>query len=57
MGGVAAPVRDHTGAVAAAIGIGIPVFRMNRELLARCIPNVVRAAAAVSAELGSPPGT
>jgi len=56
MGGVAAPVRDHSGAVVAAIGIGIPVFRMNRELVARCIPSVVRAAGAVSAELGGPAG-
>jgi DNA-binding IclR family transcriptional regulator len=54
MGGIAAPVRDHSGAVVAAIGIGIPVFRMSRELVARCIPSVVRTARAVSAELGSP---
>ena len=56
MGGIAAPVRDHSGAVVASIGIGIPVFRMNRELVARCIPQVVRAARAVSNELGCPPG-
>ena len=55
MGGVAAPVRDHTGAVVAGIGIGIPVFRMNRALVTRCIPSVVRSAAAISAELGCPP--
>ena len=56
MGGIAAPVRDHTGKVIAGMGIGIPVFRMSRELVARWIPNVVRAAAAISADLGCPPG-
>ena len=55
MGGIAAPVRDHTGAAVAGIGIGIPVFRMNRELVARCIPSVVRSAAAISAALGYAP--
>ena len=54
MGGVAAPVRDHTGTVVAAVGVGVPVFRMNRELVARCIPQVVRAAQAISKELGGP---
>jgi DNA-binding IclR family transcriptional regulator len=55
MGGVAAPVRDHAGAVIAGLGIGVPVFRMDRELVARCIPHVVRAAAGISAELGFQP--
>lgn len=52
MGGIAAPIRDHSGMVVAALGIGIPEFRMNRELIARCIPHVVHTAAEVSAELG-----
>ena len=52
MGGIAAPIRDHSGAVVAALGIGIPEFRMNRDLVARCVPHVVRTAAEVSAELG-----
>ena len=55
MGGLAAPIRDHTGAVAASCGIAIPVFRMSRELVDRCIPHVVRTAAAISAELGYRP--
>jgi DNA-binding IclR family transcriptional regulator len=55
MGGIAAPVRDHSGAVVAAVGIGIPVFRMNRALVTRCIPSVVRAAAAISEALGHAP--
>ena len=57
MGGVAAPVRDHTGTAIAGVGIGIPVFRMNRALVTRCIPSVVRAAAAISADLGCPTTT
>ena len=52
MGGIAAPIRDHSGTVTMALGIGVPVFRMNRELIERCIPHVVRSAAAISAELG-----
>lgn len=54
MGGIAAPIRDHAGAVGMACGIGVPVFRMNRELVERCIPHVVRTAAAISAALGYP---
>jgi DNA-binding IclR family transcriptional regulator len=52
MGGIAAPIRDHAGAVSVACGIGIPVFRMSRDLVERCVPHVVRTAAAISAELG-----
>jgi DNA-binding IclR family transcriptional regulator len=52
MGGIAAPIRDHAGAVIAALGVGMPVFRMSRELVERCIPHVVRAAAGLSADLG-----
>ena len=52
MGGIAAPVRDHAGEVVAATGVAIPAFRMNKELIERCIPHVVSTAAAISAELG-----
>lgn len=55
VGGVAAPVRDHAGKVIAAIGIGVPAFRMTRDLVARCVPHVVRAAAGISSELGYQP--
>lgn len=55
MGGIAAPIRDHVGAVRMACGIGVPVFRMNREFEERCIPQVVRTAAAISAALGYQP--
>lgn len=52
VGGIAAAIRDHSGAAPFACGIGIPVFRMERELVESCIPHVVRTAAAISAELG-----
>jgi len=52
MGGIAAPIRDHAGAVIAAVGIAVPVFRMTRELVDRCIPHVVHTAAGISSELG-----
>jgi len=52
MGGIAAPIRDHAGAVGMACGIGVPAFRMNRELVETCVPHVVRTAAAISAALG-----
>jgi DNA-binding IclR family transcriptional regulator len=52
MGGIAAPIRDHTGNVIAACGVAIPAFRMDRQLIDRCIPEVVRTAEAISAELG-----
>lgn len=52
MGGIAAPIRDHTGGVIAASGVAIPAFRMDRRLIDRCIPEVVRTAEAISAELG-----
>lgn len=55
MGGIAAPLRDHSGTVIAAIGIGVPAFRMNRELIGRCVPHVVSAAAGISSELGFQP--
>lgn len=52
MGGIAAPIRDHTGAVNLSVGIALPVFRMSRELVESCIPHVVRTAAHISSELG-----
>lgn len=55
MGGIAAPVRDHNGAVIAAAGIGVPAFRMDGALIERCIPHVVAAAAGISAALGWEP--
>ena len=52
MGGVAAPIHDHTGAVGAACGVAIPAFRMDASLVDRVIPRVVRAARDISRALG-----
>ena len=52
MGGIAAPIRDHAGEVAASCGIAIPVFRMDKPLVERCVPLVLHAAQEISSELG-----
>lgn len=52
MGGIAAPVRDHTGNVVAACGLGVPAFRMDRPLVERSIPLVLRASGDISRQLG-----
>jgi IclR family transcriptional regulator, KDG regulon repressor len=52
MGGIAAPIRQHSGEVVASCGVAIPIFRMDRKLVDRCVPLVVDAAAAISAKLG-----
>jgi DNA-binding IclR family transcriptional regulator len=52
MGGIAAPIRDHTGGVVASCGVAIPAFRMNAELIDRFIPLVVNAANTISNLLG-----
>jgi IclR family acetate operon transcriptional repressor len=51
---VAAPVRDHAGAVAAGISISAPAYRFSRDDLFRLAPAVLRAAAEVSERLGYP---
>jgi DNA-binding IclR family transcriptional regulator len=56
MGGIAAPIRDHSGEVVASCGVAIPVFRMDRKLVERCTPFVISAAAAISEKLGHQPG-
>lgn len=55
MGGIAAPIRDHTGEVVASCGLAVPAFRMRRELVERCVPLVVKYAAAISNDLGYRP--
>lgn len=52
MGGIAAPIRDYSGRVIAACGVAIPAFRMDQDIVERCVPLVVKTAAAISAELG-----
>lgn len=51
--GIAAPVRDHTGAVVAAITAGGPSFRLTERHLDDCITLVKEEAEAVSRALGS----
>lgn len=52
MGGIAAPIRQHSGEVVASCGVAIPVFRMDRRLIQRCVPLVLEAATAISTEVG-----
>src|SRR2546426_1073271 len=49
---IAAPVRNHNGAVIAALGVAAPVQRMNKKLMQTCVPGVIETADAVSARLG-----
>lgn len=51
-GGIAAPIRDFSGLVVASCGIAIPLHRMDASLERKCIPLVIRAANAISMELG-----
>ncbi len=52
---VAAPVRDHTGAVVSGISVSVPLIRFDRERRARARELVVAAAAQLSMELGYDP--
>src|SRR5258705_153274 len=49
---VAAPIRDHTGQVTAAISVAAPVQRMTKKNIQATIPSVVAAAEAISRRLG-----
>jgi len=49
---IAAPVRNHAGAVIAALGVAAPVQRMSKKAMQACVPGVVETANAVSARLG-----
>ncbi len=50
---VAAPVRDPTGRVVAALGIGAPRYRLGPRTAARLAPLVVEAAESLSSDLGA----
>ena len=52
---IASPVRNHTGAVIAAVGLAAPVQRMNKKVMQTCVPSVIATASAVSARLGFVP--
>jgi IclR family transcriptional regulator, KDG regulon repressor len=49
---IAAPVRNHTGAVIAALGLAAPVQRMSKKVMQASVPSVIDTANAVSARLG-----
>ncbi|HZZ95211.1 MAG TPA: IclR family transcriptional regulator [Usitatibacter sp.] len=49
---VAAPIRDHTGQVVAAISVAAPVQRMTKKQIQGTIPSVVAAADAISRRMG-----
>src|SRR5213078_840712 len=49
---VAAPIRDDTGAVVAAVGIAGPVTRLSKRAVTTIAPHVIAAADLVSARLG-----
>jgi DNA-binding IclR family transcriptional regulator len=49
---IAAPIRDDSGEVVAAVGIAGPVTRLSRKSIAAVAPHVVATADQVSARLG-----
>jgi len=49
---VAAPIRNDAGEVVAAIGLGGPVGRLSKKVIAGLVPHVIGTAAAISARLG-----
>jgi IclR family transcriptional regulator, KDG regulon repressor len=49
---IAAPVRNHSGSVIAAVGVAAPVQRMSKKMMQTCVPGVIATAGAVSARLG-----
>ena len=49
---IAAPVRDHTGQVIAALSVSGPVYRFTRQRLGEVAPDVIAAAAAISDRMG-----
>lgn len=57
VGGVSAPIRNSSGAVFAAIAVSCPVERLTGAAIREFAPQVVRAAEAISRQLGHrPPG-
>jgi IclR family KDG regulon transcriptional repressor len=51
---IAAPVRNDSGEVVAAVGVAGPVSRLTKKTLASFAPHVIGTAAAISARLGHP---
>ena len=49
---IAAPIRDHTGQVIAALSVSGPAYRFTRQRLDEVAPEVIAAAAAISDRMG-----
>ena len=49
---LAAPIRDDTGAVVAAVGIAGPVTRLSKKAVAGVVPHLIATADQVSARMG-----
>ena len=49
---IAAPIRDDSGEVVAAVGIAGPVTRLTRKSIAAFMPHVIATADQVSTRLG-----
>ena len=49
---IAAPIRDDSGEVIAAIGLAGPLTRLSKKTVAAFIPHVIETAAAISTRLG-----
>ena len=49
---IAAPVRDHTGAVVAGLSVSAPAYRFSLDDLADLVPLVLRTSAELSGRLG-----
>ena len=49
---IAAPIRDDSGEVVAAVGIAGPLMRLSKKSIAAFIPHVIATADLVSARLG-----
>lgn len=52
MRAIAAPVRDDSGAVIAAVGVAGPASRLSKKTIAGFVPHVIETAAAISRRLG-----
>ena len=55
VGGAAAVIYDHAGRPAAALGLTVPVERLQPEVMNRYIPRLTAAAAEISRLMGAPP--
>jgi IclR family KDG regulon transcriptional repressor len=52
MRAIAAPIRDDSGAVVAAVGVAGPVTRLSKRTISAFVPHVIETATAISRRLG-----